>query len=382
MTDNDVFPDRTRRWRRRSVWFVQFLLSMAIIGYLVIQAERSGVFAQLATREKHWGRLVVGGLVVATGIFGTFFRWYRLLRSQRLEVSWRATLRFSAVGYIVNLAPLGIVGGDLLKAVLIARHQRQQQAMAITTVLIDRVIGLAALFYVITFFAFLTHSVRLPIPIDEICQFWAQRQSGSLETIPGEILFQFLIWVAILLTLLGTIAMALVLWPNWTGGRYLLRWLARLPKIGPQLDAMLRSFEAFGRTPLILLESILLAMVFHCLFGFGAWCMASGLFTEIHATPVFILLFSLSNSSQVIPLPLGPTEFVLNLLCQWVPIVSSGTLAMKAGEGAIIAITYRAANIFTAVAMIPWWFLSRHEVRELSRRGPSDQRERISPTAR
>ncbi|MDO4557758.1 MAG: lysylphosphatidylglycerol synthase transmembrane domain-containing protein [Planctomycetia bacterium] len=365
MSEPVLLPGRSSGIRRWCVLWFQLTLSAVILGYLAVQAYRSGAFTELAQREKQWSWLVVGALVSVTGILGTFFRWYRLLRSQRLEVSWRDTFRFSAVGYVVNFAPLGIAGGDFLKAVLIARHQRHQRATAITSVLIDRVVGLAALFYVITLLAFLTGSVRFPVPIDEFREVLALSRAGSPAPVPGELFFQLLVWIAILMTILGTVAMVLVIWPKYTGGRYLLAWIARLPKIGPKLDAILRSFEAFGRTPLILLESIALAMLFHGLFGLGAWCMAMGLFREVHGVSRMALLFSLANSSQIIPLPLGPTELVLDLLCRWVPIAVGGKVAMKIGEGAVIAIACRAANLLTASGFVPCWFLSRREVRRV-----------------
>ena len=57
-------------------------------------------------------------------------------------------IRISFWGYLFNLAPLGIVGGDLVKAVMLDHEHPQHRAKALASVLVDRVIGLYILFVV------------------------------------------------------------------------------------------------------------------------------------------------------------------------------------------------------------------------------------------
>lgn len=355
------------RWKRLGIVLFQLAVSAVIMVWLCVQASRSGAFSDLVQHDKHWGYLLLGTLFVGLGVVGTFFRWFRLLRSQGLEVPWSTTFRFSAVGYLMNLAPMGIVGGDLLKSVLIARHQPNRRADAIASVLIDRVIGLAALFYLITIVAIVSGAIRFPIPLVEFREVWTQYRAGSLTLLPGELIFQLLIWFAFALTLLGSIAMVLVLYPKQTGGRYLLMGVAKIPKIGPKFAALFQGFEKFGKVPCTLCESILLAMSFHGCFGLGAWCFGQGLFAETYSAIYQVLLTSLANSSQVIPLPLGPFELVIDWLYQWVPIYANGP-TMKAGEGLIVAIAWRCSFIAVAALLIPCYFLSRTEVRDVQAR--------------
>ena len=56
--------------------------------------------------------------------------------------------RLGFLGYLFNFVSLGSVGGDLFKAVFIAREQHGKRAEAVATVVIDRVIGLYVLFFV------------------------------------------------------------------------------------------------------------------------------------------------------------------------------------------------------------------------------------------
>ena len=59
-------------------------------------------------------------------------------------------IRISFWGYLFNLAPLGIVGGDLVKAVMLDHEHRGYRAKAVASVFADRVIGLYVLFLVAT----------------------------------------------------------------------------------------------------------------------------------------------------------------------------------------------------------------------------------------
>ena len=49
----------------------------------------------------------------------TFIRWYYLVRALDLPFTLREALRLGFLGYLFNLMPMGIVGGDLLKAVML-----------------------------------------------------------------------------------------------------------------------------------------------------------------------------------------------------------------------------------------------------------------------
>ena len=57
-------------------------------------------------------------------------------------------LRIGFLGFLFNLAPLGIVAGDLLKAVMLARENPGHRAKSAASVIMDRVVGLYVLFVV------------------------------------------------------------------------------------------------------------------------------------------------------------------------------------------------------------------------------------------
>ena len=71
----------------------------------------------------------------------TFCRWYVLVRALGLPFRLSEALRLGAVGFFFNTFLTGSVGGDFIKATVLARQQ-SERTLAVASVLTDRVIGL------------------------------------------------------------------------------------------------------------------------------------------------------------------------------------------------------------------------------------------------
>lgn len=76
------------------------------------------------------------------------YRWYKLLRGQGLILSFLQVVRLQLIGFFFNTAVPGAVGGDIIKAVYVIKGlQSDRKTPAMLTILLDRIIGLATLFY-------------------------------------------------------------------------------------------------------------------------------------------------------------------------------------------------------------------------------------------
>ena len=75
----------------------------------------------------------------------TFVRWYLLVRALQLQFRLVDAFRLGFLGYLFNFVVVGSVGGDLFKAIFIAREQPGRRAEAVATVLVDRIVGVYAL---------------------------------------------------------------------------------------------------------------------------------------------------------------------------------------------------------------------------------------------
>ena len=84
--------------------------------------------------------LLVYGLITHIGVL----RWWLLLRAQDIRVPFALARRLTFVGFFFNNVVPGPTGGDLVKAVYIARRT-EKRAEAVVTVVVDRVVGIVAL---------------------------------------------------------------------------------------------------------------------------------------------------------------------------------------------------------------------------------------------
>jgi len=103
-------------------------------------------------------------LVLATvGIFGTSLRWWRLLRASGCPMRLWPTVRLTYVGFFFNIVVPGLTGGDLVKAVMVARWHPERRAAAAMSVLVDRLLGVFVL-VAIGAVAVLALGERFPYP--------------------------------------------------------------------------------------------------------------------------------------------------------------------------------------------------------------------------
>ena len=71
---------------------------------------------------KHWDFLAGAFVLMGAAIVLTLIRWCYLVRAMGIPLSMKDAMRIGFLGYWFNLAPVGIVGGDLVKAVMLAHE--------------------------------------------------------------------------------------------------------------------------------------------------------------------------------------------------------------------------------------------------------------------
>ncbi len=83
-------------------------------------------------------------LVGTLAVFLTAVRWRLLLQAVGIDLGLISSARLVWVGLFFNLVVPGLTGGDLVRAVLVARRTPRPEA-AVVSVLADRLVGLGAL---------------------------------------------------------------------------------------------------------------------------------------------------------------------------------------------------------------------------------------------
>ena len=201
-------PQAEGRLKKVLISLLKYGLSLGIVGYLIYDAVSDDTFAQVRDQPKHWPFSSGLDIVLAATCL-TFVRWYYLVRALDLPFRMADAFRLGFLGFLLNFVSLGSVGGDLFKAVFIAREQHGKRAEAVATVVIDRVIGLYVLFVVASVAALVTGLVASP-----------------------DYYMRVLAYVTLGGTIVGGLGIAALVMPGFTQGRLSNR-LRALPRVGP-----------------------------------------------------------------------------------------------------------------------------------------------------
>ena len=111
---------------------------------LVLWQNRDTIREVLGQRlDLRW--LGLGFLTAQISLLITFFRWSILVQVIEPRITLRASVLLGFIGYVFNLVIPGAVGGDLVKAAYLAR-MHIKKAQAISSMVIDRILGLIGLF--------------------------------------------------------------------------------------------------------------------------------------------------------------------------------------------------------------------------------------------
>ncbi|MHC4178978.1 MAG: lysylphosphatidylglycerol synthase transmembrane domain-containing protein, partial [Planctomycetota bacterium] len=233
-------------------------IPVAILAYLFWQASHDDAFKKLQSQYREfgfdWGLLVAAWACCATAVLITLVRWHYLVRALEIPLSLNDALRIGLMGYLFKLAPMGIVGGDLLKAVMLAQRQRERRAQAFATVAADRVIGLYMLFVVasvaIVLTDFVNHHVR------EI---------------------RVISWGTLAMTVVATMAIVALFIPGASGGR-ITRSLSNMRYVGPSLQHLIEAMRMYRRKVHVLIVAAAMSVGVHSLFTMGIYLITIGFY--------------------------------------------------------------------------------------------------------
>jgi len=259
----------------------------------------------------HPGALALSVVLVGLALWVGVVRWRMVLEVQGLDLSlWRAT-RISLVAQFFNSFLLGSTGGDLIKAYYAARETHHKKTEAVTTVFVDRLIGLWAMLL----FAGIM-----------MCPNLRMLRSHSELAAPALLILAMLVALSVVL--------ALAFWGGvsrrFPKARHYLRML---PK-GIFLEKSLDSCRQFGREKEFLVKSVLLSLGLNIIWVLQVAVLGFGLDLSISFTALLVIvpiIFCIS-ALPITPNGLGVREnlFVLMLAVIAVPRTSALSLSLLA----------------------------------------------------
>jgi hypothetical protein len=219
------------------------------------------------------------GIVCVLGIT----RWRSILHVQGLELSFGRATSIFFVGMFFNAFLLGSTGGDVIKAWYVAHETHHKKAEAVATVVVDRLIGLLALF-VLTL-------IMMGI-------YWRRVFDD-----PKLITFSILTLGFVLACVVGTI---LGFWRGFVDKVPGLRArLQRLPKYD-MFKRMVDAYRQYAEHPMVLVNATLQSFCVHLASMASIWCIGQGLnITTQNGLIDYLLYLPIINSVTAIPISIS-----------------------------------------------------------------------------
>ncbi|MFN0196513.1 MAG: YbhN family protein [Planctomycetaceae bacterium] len=233
-------PGRRTFWQRIKP-FVPWLGWIAGILIIALLIHRNGDdIVKLKNRQINWTAAIGALLLCGVSLLLTFLRWWLLIWGLDFDVRFRDAVRLGFVGYLCNYLGPGAAGGDLVKAVFVAKGQSSRRAAVAATVFLDRLLGLLALFMV--------GGLASLIPRD-----W----HAQSETVFNS--FKVVYWGASLAGLAGLIVIMI---PALTRSTW---WnpLFKLPFVGRILAELVQGIMLYQSRPRVIVWSVLISLLGH-----------------------------------------------------------------------------------------------------------------------
>jgi uncharacterized protein (TIRG00374 family) len=290
-------------------------LCWALVHYRFIDIE------QLSALRGHVVELAAAGLLTLASIALATYRWRVLLREQGVTMPFRTTLRVVCLSTLSGMVLPGIASGDAVRFGYVAVRLRRSAGPAVTSVIVDRIIGTLGL---------VTVGLALVFPVMD-----------RVAAVPQ----LYAVAAGFALLLLGAGAFILIM----PIGRMVLHRLDR-PQRNQLVGFLVQILEAlriYRRKPLAILWAFVISFIGHSLnvaaVVIVAWAILGGIISPwayAFAVPASLL----ANVLPLTPGGLGVGEAAFSILCGW--------LAVGSGAGAAFGTAFLAFRVVAVIAVV------------------------------
>jgi uncharacterized protein (TIRG00374 family) len=287
-----------------------------------------------------WFAAAFGAIVFGSVL--SFLRWRCVARATGIEMSAAESVRLGALGFACNFVALGSVGGDVVKAALLAKSRPGQRAAAVTTVLVDRLLGLVG---------FLSYAAAAVLVTG----------AATAEAAPLRLLSQS----TLVVTAIALTAFAAFFAPGRPVER-VASWLEGLPftaTLGRRIGKLASRYRDGWRS-LLAAAAVGLAMNGVFILSFYLAGAALPLKTPSVAQHFFAVPLALiSGTLPISPNGLGTIEATAEYLYLAIDPASS------VGAGTLASLTHRVAMLFAGLAAAAYYYAAggrRSDVAEVT----------------
>ncbi|MEM7454142.1 MAG: lysylphosphatidylglycerol synthase transmembrane domain-containing protein [Planctomycetota bacterium] len=313
-------------------------ISIAILAALFYWAWQDDQFSRAAGAEKKWGWLLLGfaGCLVAH-ILG-YVRWRLLVKALELPFSLVDSIRIGLIGTFFGQFGVGVLGGDALRAFYVCREVPERKPEAISSVVIDRMIGLLTMM-VVASIAYLTFG----IPED------GMKNLDRLATI------KLIADSAVVISACGIAGLGILVFTPQLTNTSLFKWVFSLPKIGGILKRLSDVVQVYRDKPGLMFVCFLYSVAVNFSFAFAIFAIATGLSANRPTFGQHLLIEPVSMVANA--LPVGTMEVTLNYF------YTAFTRATAAGEiGIVVAFAFRFSILLVAAIGAVAWLMNKNKL--------------------
>jgi glycosyltransferase 2 family protein len=326
--------------RRTLVVVAKLALAAAILGYLAYQVHRNQGFSRLVNEPKEWRILAAGLLCTFLAVALSFVRWHVLVNALGLRFPLVDAMRLGALGFALNFVSLGSIGGDLFKAIFLAKEYPGRRTEAVATVLADRIVGLLMMMVLASTAILISDWRDAPPEIALLCH------------------------TILLATVVAFAGVAFLLFVPLLTDERIRGWAAKLPLVGETASRLIGAVEAYRDQKARLFLAAAIGLVVDTLFVTSFYLVARGLPVQAQTFAQHLMIVPVDNMAGAIPATpsgLGTLEAAAEALYQAVP----GNSGIVPGDGTLVALAHRVTMITVAMIGMVYYISQRAKLRDV-----------------
>ena len=232
-------------------------IAVAVLGYLLHKMGLAQLGDTMKATADRWPWLLAGFSLCVIPLLICTARWKLILDAQAMKLGWLRVNTIFYIGLFFNSFMIGPTGGDLIKAYYTARETHHKKTEAVTTIFIDRVIGLLVLALVVSTVILVRWDFFMSHPTTRAFA-WPALIACLILLGGGCVAFSIHIFEAF----------------PWVKG------LNRIRLIGSLMETLERAYNAFyicRANPRLLLALALYSLAIQIMFVGVAWCVGEAL---------------------------------------------------------------------------------------------------------
>ena len=332
-------------WKNISLAVAKFTIPIVIIGYLVWRIEPEQ-WHQLSEQPKNYGLLIAALVAGLVAMSLSFARWCILVRCQEITLGMLEAFRLGSICFLLSFVSAGSVGGDVFKAVFLAKRRPGKHVAAVASVVVDRGCGLYGLLLLVAAGFILS-------PTETVAE-------GSSALATSAIGIDQIKWATGLLIGIGTAILAFLI----LGGRgvdRLIAWGSGLPVVGKVFSTVGPPLRMFHNHPIAFGFSVLISLGVQGMLVISMYLVARGLYTDPPTLGEHFIIVPIGMLVSALPLTpagIGLLEAAINELYKVVPAVPTSA------SGILVALVFEMVKVVMAIIGTAFYWTANAEVRE------------------